>query len=231
MQGLHDFRCSNINIQLGLICNSAYQKINFLICQPKHMLWLLKRTVSMRRFFWEPICQNRCVRKYLQFYAKNFHLSKPMNTDYSMLAIRVILCFFAVCCFFWSHFFLKVLSGILYMIIIKECQDFQTFWIHGCQTRQFVRLILDPNCLQRLSTDHTYIRQKVNETADLRQVKYSFSRTGVKTWFQCNKLMFWHRAGMSPVGGVISILFNTYTQIRISAHNYIMLGVHIFSLI
>ena len=30
---------------------SAYQKI---ISQPKHMLWVLKRTVSMRRFFWAP---------------------------------------------------------------------------------------------------------------------------------------------------------------------------------
>ena len=30
---------------------SAYWKINFLISQPKHMLRVLKRTVSMRRFF------------------------------------------------------------------------------------------------------------------------------------------------------------------------------------
>ena len=30
---------------------SAYQKINFLISHPKHMLWVLKRTVSMRQFF------------------------------------------------------------------------------------------------------------------------------------------------------------------------------------
>ena len=30
---------------------SAYQKINFLISQSKHMLWVLKRTISMRRFF------------------------------------------------------------------------------------------------------------------------------------------------------------------------------------
>ena len=30
---------------------SAYKKNNFLISQPKHMLWVLKRTVSMRRFF------------------------------------------------------------------------------------------------------------------------------------------------------------------------------------
>ena len=30
---------------------SAYQKINFLVSHPKHMLWVLKRTVSMRQFF------------------------------------------------------------------------------------------------------------------------------------------------------------------------------------
>ena len=36
------------------LVESAYQKINFLISQPKHMLWVLKRTVSMRRLFWAP---------------------------------------------------------------------------------------------------------------------------------------------------------------------------------
>ena len=30
---------------------SALVKFSFLISQPKHMLWVLKRTVSMRRFF------------------------------------------------------------------------------------------------------------------------------------------------------------------------------------
>ena len=35
------------------LVKSAYQKI-YLISQPKHMLWLLKRTVSMRQFFWVP---------------------------------------------------------------------------------------------------------------------------------------------------------------------------------
>ena len=29
----------------------VYQVINCLISQPKHMLWVLKRTVTMRRFF------------------------------------------------------------------------------------------------------------------------------------------------------------------------------------
>ena len=55
---------------------SAYQKINFLIFQPKHMLWMLKRTVSMST---QNICSNSCIRKYLQFFAKNFCLSKPMK--------------------------------------------------------------------------------------------------------------------------------------------------------
>ena len=33
------------------LVKSAYQKKYFLISQPKHMLWVLKRTVFMRRFF------------------------------------------------------------------------------------------------------------------------------------------------------------------------------------
>ena len=33
---------------------SAYWTIIFFISHPKHMLWVLKRTVSMRRFFWAP---------------------------------------------------------------------------------------------------------------------------------------------------------------------------------
>ena len=33
---------------------SVWLKIIFLIYQPKHMLWVLKRTVSVRRFFWAP---------------------------------------------------------------------------------------------------------------------------------------------------------------------------------
>ena len=32
--------------------NVSLRKFSFLISQPKHMLWVLKRIVSMRRFFW-----------------------------------------------------------------------------------------------------------------------------------------------------------------------------------
>ena len=35
----------------GPLVKSAYQKNYFLVSQPKHMLCVLKRTVSMRRFF------------------------------------------------------------------------------------------------------------------------------------------------------------------------------------
>ena len=33
------------------LVKSAYQNNSFLISQRKHMLWVLKRTVSLRRFF------------------------------------------------------------------------------------------------------------------------------------------------------------------------------------
>ena len=36
--------------QAFTLVKSAYQKYNFLVSQPKHMLWVLKRTVSMRQF-------------------------------------------------------------------------------------------------------------------------------------------------------------------------------------
>ena len=40
----------HINIKQALSQESVPKKY-FLISQPKHMLWVLKRTVSMRRFF------------------------------------------------------------------------------------------------------------------------------------------------------------------------------------
>ena len=36
------------------LVKSVYQKINFLISQPKHTLWVIKGTVSMRGFFLAP---------------------------------------------------------------------------------------------------------------------------------------------------------------------------------
>ena len=46
---------------LRTLVKSAWQKNILLISQLKHMLWVLKRSVSMRRFFWAP-----------KTYAKNY---------------------------------------------------------------------------------------------------------------------------------------------------------------
>ena len=57
-------------------------QVNFLISQPKHMLWVLKRTVSMSEMVLlntQNICLKVWVRKYLRFYAEIFCLSKPVD--------------------------------------------------------------------------------------------------------------------------------------------------------
>ena len=56
---------------------SMYQKIIFHISQPKHMLWVLKRTVSTRQFFWAPESHVKIDKyeKYLQMFAEKLCLS------------------------------------------------------------------------------------------------------------------------------------------------------------
>ena len=55
MGGVHSAKLARTTEAVQQICSdivkSACQKNNFLISQPKHMLWVLKRIVSMRRFF------------------------------------------------------------------------------------------------------------------------------------------------------------------------------------
>ena len=53
---LNVFKFDKIDEYHRSLVKSVYQKINFLISQPKHILWVLKRTVSLstvslRRFF------------------------------------------------------------------------------------------------------------------------------------------------------------------------------------
>ena len=45
------YLCLNNGIIFRPPDKSAYGKIIFFISHPKHMLWVLKRTISMRRFF------------------------------------------------------------------------------------------------------------------------------------------------------------------------------------
>ena len=59
---------------------SVYQKINFLISQPKYMLWVLKRTLSLRRFFLAPktYVQTDGLENIYKFTLNNVCLSKTM---------------------------------------------------------------------------------------------------------------------------------------------------------
>ena len=62
------------------LVKSAYQKNNFLISQPKHMLWVLKRTVSTRRFFGPPKTYAKIngLENVKNFTLKNVCLSKSV---------------------------------------------------------------------------------------------------------------------------------------------------------
>ena len=50
IKGVIDDNKLYTNISNAILADKN-KKNNFLISQPKHMLWVLKRTVSMRRFF------------------------------------------------------------------------------------------------------------------------------------------------------------------------------------
>ena len=53
----------------------VYQVINCLISQPKHMLWVLIRTIAMRRFLLALNYRlNELSKKILQFYAQKLCL-------------------------------------------------------------------------------------------------------------------------------------------------------------
>ena len=70
------------------LVKGAYQKNNS-ISQPKHMLWVLKRSVSMRRFFCAPKTYAKIMgKKYYKYYAENF--------VYLNLWLRVALSFKAL---------------------------------------------------------------------------------------------------------------------------------------
>ena len=56
---------------------SAYWKPISFISHPKHMLWVLKRTISMRQFFGHPKRMHK-IRKYLSIYVHKISLSGSM---------------------------------------------------------------------------------------------------------------------------------------------------------
>ena len=71
---------------------SAYQTNNFLISLPKHMLWVLKRTVSKRRFFWAPKTYVKTDRwENIYNFTPKKCLSKPMKVLVSFLVLQPFL--------------------------------------------------------------------------------------------------------------------------------------------
>ena len=53
-QNTDEFMFKNLQCLIIDEVESAYQNIIFLISEPKHMLWVPKRTVPIRRFFLAP---------------------------------------------------------------------------------------------------------------------------------------------------------------------------------
>ena len=65
---------------------SAYKVINFLISQPKHMLWVLKRTVAMRRLFLAPNYRlNLMCKKNIN----DFTLNICVYLDYDLYSMQI----------------------------------------------------------------------------------------------------------------------------------------------
>ena len=71
------------------LVKSVYQKIMFFIFQPKHILWVLKRTVGS---FEHPIHMLKLMDKkiFTIFHSKNFFLSKPMSTSYEPFRLSLL---------------------------------------------------------------------------------------------------------------------------------------------
>ena len=74
LQNTDGFMFKNLQCLIIDEAKSGYQNIDFLISEPKHMLWVLKWTVSMRLFFWAPktYVQAGGLEKIYNFTLKNF---------------------------------------------------------------------------------------------------------------------------------------------------------------
>ena len=85
---------------------SAYWKTIFYIFCPKHMLWVLKRTVSMRRFFWAPK-----------------HVFKLVGNNYSFTLIKFLYLDLWYQYEFagWYYNFMVLSSCASYMFIAFTC--------------------------------------------------------------------------------------------------------------
>ena len=122
----------------------VYQKINFLMSQPKHMLWLLKRTVSMRRFFEHPQGLN------LSSHTRKMRVKKVISeVVFSLLAFSREWKFGACYVWFW---------GLLSVILILDINLLSSF----LKCRSFTVNIFVFIHRKNLSMAEVYIRYNLN---------------------------------------------------------------------
>ena len=95
----------------GLQIRMHNRKINIAISEPKHMLWVLKRTVSMRRFFWAPITKAKIDLK-----GNNYTLTIEI-LPYGSVIMFVLACETVCAAEIW-----KVLEQSKYRIARKNGQ-------------------------------------------------------------------------------------------------------------
>ena len=68
------------------LVKSAYKVINCLISQPKHMMWVLKRTVAIRRFFSAP---NYRINLMCKKKINDFTLNICVYVDYDLYTMQI----------------------------------------------------------------------------------------------------------------------------------------------
>ena len=96
--------------QAWSLVKSEYQKNIFLISQPKHMLWVLKRTVNddgsfeyLKHMF--KLMVKKIFTMLRDSYAKKNCLSKPMKAELFLTKPQDMLC---VMCMSWYIFVLQI---------------------------------------------------------------------------------------------------------------------------
>ena len=121
------------------LVKSAYQKINFLISQPKHILWVLKRTLSMRRFFWALITYvhtddleniyNFMLKKFIYL---NLCMEKVLMSTYNITWIRIKK---LICITYSRYFEKKSLFKKIAFLTDNICSGLKVIKLFSCSTQ------------------------------------------------------------------------------------------------
>ena len=133
---------------------SAYLKIILLIFWCKTYVVVLKRTVSMRRFFWAPKTHVKTdVLGHIHNYMLIFCLSGPMHhveskkiTIFNSMPPGKFFMFFVVYYFFQNQLFRKKKSGVPSECLLDWIQikpDVNAFWIRfGYKQVKYARIMI-----------------------------------------------------------------------------------------